>query len=143
MAYYTTGYSLGLTKQQFIACECIFNGMNATDAAKHTFDCTYKDGRDGYDEKLVKRYSAKIREWTRDDKFKEAYRELMRELAYSYVGKSVQRIASQMDDKNGWLVNKAAIDILNRFYGAVMGEDDTAVHIKIEGMPELGEPDAE
>ena len=47
------------------------------------------------------------------------------------------------DDKWGFLSNKAANDLLNRYWAVVMGEDDKQIVVKVEGMPDLGTPDAD
>lgn len=140
MAKISTGYTFGLTKTQFLACEMIFSGKSAREVARLLFPCNKKDTLEE-DPSKVEYYARTIRKWMKDEKFKDCYKALLKELAYSTVGSSLQRLTKQLADNNGWLANKAANDILNKLYAVVMDENQNQVVVKVEGMPELGEPD--
>ena len=142
MAKISTGYTYGLTKQQFLACEYAFEGKSAREIARLMFPCL-KEGTQEYDDSKVEYYARKIRKWMKDDSFKECYQALLKELAYNTVGFSLRNLQKQLTDSNGWLANKAANDLLNKLYPVVMGENQNELVVKVEGMPELGEPDAE
>lgn len=141
MAKITTGYTFGLTPQQFMAVELIYDGKSATEAARIMFDCRKDDNEFEDDPTKVQRGAAKIRKWMKDPKCIECYRALVRELARECIGPSIRKLKKQIEDENGWLSNKASNDLLNKFYATVMGEDDREVHVVVEGMPKLGEPD--
>ena len=75
--------------------------------------------------------------------FAECYRAMIKEMAWPVYGEAIDIIRKQLNHSNGWLANKAANDLLNRFAPVVMGEDSKAITVKIEGMPELGTPNDE
>ena len=76
----------------------------------------------------------------RDEKFQEYYRSLITEWSVHNVGKALTTLAKQMDDKNGWLANKACNDILTQSK-QFTGNDENSVVVRVEGMPELGVPE--
>lgn len=78
----------------------------------------------------------------KDEKFKEYYQTLIQQWSIHHVGPALATIAEQLRDKNHWLRNKAANDILNQSK-TLMGNDENTVVVKVEGMPELGVPDDE
>lgn len=57
---------------------------------------------------------------------------------------AVGRINLQIDNQNDWVANKAANDViaLAKALGVIRSEE-TALNVKIEGMPDLGSPEAE
>ncbi len=69
-------------------------------------------------------------------------RYIMKVMGYHTFGKAVNKISEQIDDPNGWLANKAANDAIGLLKGPIAGVEDNTVTVRIEGMPELGEPDA-
>ena len=143
MAKITTGYTFGVTRQQFLAIRCIFEGKSCPDAARIVFDCRKKDNPMEEDPGKVQNGAARIRRWMKQPECIECYRGLVREIARECIGPSVMQLKKQIQDENGWLANKAANDVLNKFYAMVMGEDDREIHVRVEGMPVLGEPDAD
>ena len=84
-----------------------------------------------------------LRKWTKNQKFKEYYREVTNDIALAAVGSANMEIYKQLKSNNPWIVNKAANDILSRFLPNIMGENDKQVVVKVEGMPTLGTPDAD
>ena len=141
MAQFTTGSSLGLTKMQFLAADLLTKGYTEDKVKMIVFKVTE-------DSPLNERMKAArtLHKWMKDPKFIEGYRALMREFAFSAVGTSIKRLMKQVDiedDKWGFLSNKAANDLLNRYWAVVMGEDDKQIVVKVEGMPDLGTPDAD
>lgn len=59
-----------------------------------------------------------------------------------YATLAINRICSQLDNKNDWLANKAASDLiaLASRLGAIRNEE-ASVKVTFEGMPEIGSPD--
>ena len=59
-----------------------------------------------------------------------------------HVPAALGRIKSQVNSDTEWLANKAANDVivLAGKIGVIKSED-TAISVKVEGMPELGSPD--
>ena len=80
MAKISTGYTFGLTKTQFLACEMIFSGKSAREVARLLFPCTKKDTLEE-DPSKVEYYARTVRKWMKDEKFKDCYKALLKELA--------------------------------------------------------------
>jgi hypothetical protein len=60
--------------------------------------------------------------------------------------RSLQVLDKQLDldpksAKEGWLANKAANDIINKYHDSVMGVNSNEVVVRVEGMPTLGKPE--
>ena len=56
----------------------------------------------------------------------------------SAVDKLVDLVASENDS----VAQRAAKELINLFADAVMKEDESEIVVRVEGMPELGMPDA-
>ena len=142
MAKYTSGATLGITRMQLDVVRMLTEGKQPDAIARHLFPVMAEDGVT-VDEKKVAKYRAQIRKWMRDPKIQNAYRELLREFMMPEFANAARKVASQVDDPNGWLANKAANDVLTRFGDAVMGKDDREIVVRVENMPALGTPDAD
>ena len=140
MAKITTGYTFGITKQQLQVAELLAEGVKPNEIARICFDIRAEDGV-SVDEAKEAKARAKVRRWMRDPKVQEAYRALLREFIVPEFARAAAKLASQIDDPNGWLANKAANDIITRFDAAVMGAEDREITVKVEGMPKMGTPD--
>ena len=46
-----------------------------------------------------------------------------------------------MREKDDWLQNKAANDLLNYGKQQIYGDEEKTVHVQIDGMPDIGSPD--
>ena len=140
MAMYTTGSTLGVSRIEMMVAELVADGKDVDYIARMCFDCLSEDGRT-LDENKVKKNRAKVRKIMRDPKVINAHRQLLREFMAPLIGDAVKRIGAQINDKQGWLANKAANDVLSQFKGEVFGEEDKRVVIQIEGAPDIGTPD--
>jgi hypothetical protein len=60
------------------------------------------------------------------------------------VPMAVSKIRSQVSNENDWVANKASNDIMNlaRSTG-IFGNEERALTVRVEGMPEIGSPDDE
>ena len=82
--------------------------------------------------------------WKKHPEYEKIWKEEIRDVLFGFTGEAVQVIGSQLNKAElPWLQNKAANDILNYGKQQIFGSDENEVTIKIEGMPELGTPDAE
>jgi len=140
MAKYTTGSTLGVTRQQMQAVRLISDGLSTKEVARLVFDVRDDTNPAINDEKKIQRGMEKIRRWMRDPKVMEAYRAVLREAMMPAMGKASAKLVQQIDNGNDWLANKAANDVLTRFGPLVLGEEDKQITVKVEGMPELGAP---
>lgn len=139
MSKLTTGYTLGITKDQFRAVTYLAEGWPYERIACAIWDVT--DGNGRTDAEKMKKAKKKLGEWFHSPKVMEAYRTYVKDEMLPVIMRSLKRIDAQIDDENGWLSNKAANDILTRYGNILFGEEDKTVRVQIVGMPELGEPD--
>ena len=139
MAKYTTGYTLGITKEQLLAVQLRANGVSTKEIASRVFDVRGDDGK--VDENKLRKRIALVRKWFKDPKIQNAYREILREFIQETYPRAFLRLAKQIDDGNGWIAQNAANAIINKFSEAVFGEEDKKVVIQFEGLPDLGTPE--
>lgn len=136
MAKISTGYTFGLDPRQATACRLIAEGEDEKEILAVIFNL----GPEA-DAAEKKKALNTLRKWMRMQEFKDCYRAIVNEIAMPSYSKALKKIASQIDDSQGWLANKAANDILTRFGPAVMGDDDKQVVIKVDGGPVIGVPE--
>lgn len=118
---------------QMKAAEMMFRGMSDKEIAKELF-------RTGDDEKKITNGRSRLNKLRKNEEFQEFYRTLITEWSTHNIGRALTRLSSQIDDKNPWVANKAANDILSQSKKFMTGNDENSVVVKFEGMPELGEP---
>ena len=141
MAKITTGYCFGLTRTEAAVCRDMFEGTPIDEIAGRYFHT--KDINGVVDKTKLAAARRKINAMKHKQGFLECYRALVMELALDNFGYAVKRLGGQLNDPNGWLANKAINDYLTRFGPQIMGEDNKEIVVRVEGMPELGTPDAE
>lgn len=135
MAHVTTGSTFGLTIRQTQICRALAEGHS-----EEVIMQIYFGVHDGSTPKEKERARKDLHKLYKLPGWAECYRAIVRDWAYDAHGQALKRISSQINDKNGWLANKASNDILTRFGPMVMGEENNQVKVIIEGMPTLGAP---
>ena len=81
--------------------------------------------------------------WRRKPWYDDIWKDEVRKISIAMSSEALKKIKAQIRDDNGWLANKAANDSLTFAKPLIWGEDEKAVNIRIEGMPEIGSPDDE
>ena len=119
---------------QMRAGQMMFQGFTDEEICKEIF-------RTGDDKKKIQNGKSRLANLRRKESFLEYYRSLVTEWSVHNVGRALVKLAHQIDDPNSWLANKAANDILTQSKRMVTGNDENTVTVKVEGLPELGEPD--
>lgn len=122
-----------LQSWQVKAAEMMFRGMKDEEIVRELF-------RTGDDEKKIRTGKDRLRRLRKNEDFQEYYRTIITEWSVHNVGRALNRLSTQIDDKNPWVANKAANDILNQSKKLTAGNDENSIVLKFEGMPELGEP---
>lgn len=120
---------------QMRAAVLMFQGWSDEDIAREIF-------RTGDDPKKIQNGKSRLAQLRRKPAFLEYYRSIITEWSVHNVGRALMRLATQIDDNSPWLANKAANDILTQSKRMITGNEENTVTVKIEGMPELGEPEA-
>lgn len=95
------------------------------------------------DEHAIHAADCQMYKWRRKPWYETIWKDEIRKISIAMSSEALKKIKSQIRDDNGWLANKAANDSLTFAKPLIWGEDDRTVSVKIEGMPELGSPDAD
>ena len=94
-------------------------------------------------EKEIHAVDSKMSRWRSLPEFDSVWKDEVRTVLKACSSEAISIIRDQMRSEEGWLRNKAAMDLLNYGKGQIYGEDDKTVHVQIEGLPEIGSPDQE
>jgi len=80
--------------------------------------------------------------WRKHPMFDQAWKEEARRWDYEdyILAREVFR-KGMKQDTDGWLAMHSAVNALNNANKRLFHDEDTAVTVKIEGMPDLGSPD--
>ena len=119
---------------QMNAADMMFRGFTDAEICQELWNV-------GDDERKIKNGKSRLRNLRKNEVFQDYYRSIITEWSVHHVGKALITIAGQMDAENPWLANKAANDVITQSRSLISGVDDNSVVIKVEGMPELGEPE--
>lgn len=95
------------------------------------------------DKHVIAAADAKMCRWRKFPCYLDTWKDEVQRVCISATSEALKKIRAQIRDDNGWLANKAANDNLNFAKPLIWGEDDKALTVKIEGMPELGTPDGD
>ena len=120
---------------QMQAATLMFQGWSDEEIAREIF-------RTGDDKKKIQNGKSRLQQLRRKPAFLDYYRSIITEWSVHNVGRALMRLSTQIDDSSPWLANKAANDILTQSKRMITGNEENTVTVKIEGMPELGEPEA-
>jgi len=124
-----------LTAWQMEAAHMMFRGLTDEEIAREIF-------RTGDDKRKISNGKSRISHLRKSEAFIEYYRSIVTEWSVHNVGRALMKISQQIDDPNPWMANKAANDILTQSKRLMLKDDENTVTVKIEGMPEIGEPEA-
>ena len=92
----------------------------------------------------LQKYDQQMYRWRKHPYFDQVWKDEVRKVLYQAAGKSISVLEKQLDkDDVPWLQNKAANDLLAQGRQVIWGEEEKSLHITFEGMPEVGEPDAD
>lgn len=83
----------------------------------------------------------KMSRWRKHPLYHQVWDEEIKKQDYIMMSRARAKLRNQLESSNEWLVNKAANDIIAQGNRHIYGEDEKALHVKIEGMPEIGSPD--
>ena len=94
-------------------------------------------------EKEIHNADAKMSRWRKHPDFESVWKDEVKTILYGCTSEAIQTIRKQMREKDDWLQNKAANDLLNYGKGQIFGDEEHTVHVQIEGLPDIGSPDDE
>ena len=126
-----------LTAQQELFVRLSAQGKTRPEILKAVFNLDVEKD----DPKIVNNADAKMSRWRKLPDFESVWKDEVKTILLGCTSEAIQTIRKQMREKDDWLQNKAANDLLNYGKSQIYGEEERAVHVKIEGMPEIGSPD--
>lgn len=137
MAIPTTGSTFGLSVLETTACRMLAYGASEEDVMEGVLKIDMQNATPGEKQGARK----KLHKMMAKPGFQACYEATVQAVAYTNYGRAASRLFKQIDDKNGWLANKAANDVLTRYGPYVTGRDNKEVVIRIEGAPVMGTPE--
>jgi len=95
-------------------------------------------------EKEIHNADAAMSRWRKHPMFDQAWKEEQKRWCYEdfTLAMSVFR-RGMKQDKDGWLAMNSAVNVLSNANKRLFHDEDSAVTVKIEGLPDIGSPDEE
>jgi len=128
-----------LTAQQELFIRLSAQGKTRPEILKEVFDI---DSSNMSKDELNK-YDMKMSRWRKLPEFESVWKDEVKSILLGCTSEAIQVIKGQLREDLPWLRNKAANDLLNYGKSQIYGDEERAVHVKIEGMPDIGSPDDE
>ena len=130
-----SGTKANAKQDTFVRMEA--RGETRQDILKTVFGIDYNTA----DARTINNADAAMSRWRRRPWYDDIWKDEIRRISIAMSSEALKKIKAQIRDDNGWLANKAANDSLTFAKPLIWGEDDKALTVKIEGMPEIGSPD--
>lgn len=124
-----------LSAQQICICEDTFQGKSDDWIIENRYHVYDKN-----DKKAVANAKSKLRKLRKNPKFIEYYNSIVTEFRVHGYGKAMNKMVDLIDNDNPWLALQAAVNVVSKTEKIVTGDEENAVTVKIEGLPELGTP---
>ena len=93
------------------------------------------------DARTLNNADAKMHRWRRRPEFDAIWKDEVKTILYGCTAEAIQVIKGQLKGEIPWLTNKAANDLLNYGKQQIFGDEERSIHVKVEGMPDIGSPD--
>ena len=126
-----------LTAQQELYIRLSAQGKTRPEIMKAVFNIDMETA----DHNVINAADQKLFRWRKRPEFETIWKDEVRSILYGCTAKAIQVINSQMDEDIPWLRNKAANDLMNYGKQQIYGDEERAIHVKVEGMPDIGSPD--
>jgi hypothetical protein len=141
MAKVTNGHSFGLNVKEALICTSDAYGEKEEEILRVHYGIT--SASTPTEKRLASTRFHKLRG---KPGYADCYRSIVNREMLGLYSQSLKVLGQQLeiDPKSkdqGWLANKAANDIINKYHDSVMGVNSNEVVVKVEGMPMLGKPE--
>lgn len=141
MAKVTNGHSFGLNVKEALICTLDAYGTKEEEILRVHYGIT--ETSTPTEKRLA---STKFHKLRGKPGYADCYRSIVNREMLGLYSRSLQVLDKQLDldpksAKEGWLANKAANDVINKYHDTVMGVNSNEVVVKVEGMPTLGKPE--
>lgn len=129
--------NLTVEQDRFIRMEA--NGYTTAEIILDLFGAKKED-----DPKAYHALEMKLSRWRDHPKYEEVWKEEVRKQDFrDYITARTVLRKSMKQEKDGWLAMQSAVNALNNSGKRIYQAEDSAVTVKIEGMPDIGTPDGE
>ena len=94
------------------------------------------------DDRAYHNLEVRLSRWRDHPKYEETWKDEVRKQDfrdYTNARKVLRRSMNQ--EKDGWLSMQSAVNVMNNSGKRIYAGEDSAVTVRIEGMPDLGTPD--
>jgi len=130
------------TRQPLNAKQELFIRLSAQGKSRaEIIKAVYGIDIDTADYRTVNNCDVQMSRWRKLPEFESIWKDEVKNILYGCTAEAIQVIKGQLREDIPWLKNKAANDLLNYGKAQIYGDEEKAVHVKIEGMPEIGSPD--
>jgi hypothetical protein len=141
MAKVTNGHSFGLNVKEALICTLDAYGTKEEEILRVHYGIT--SASTPTEKRLA---STKFHKLRAKPGYADCYRSIVNREMLGLYSRSLQVLDKQLDldpksAKEGWLANKAANDVINKYHDTVMGVNSNEVVVRVEGMPTLGKPE--
>ena len=89
------------------------------------------------------RYECLLSRTRKHPKYAETWKDEVQRQCMPMMSEAMRKLKKQMRNDDQWLGNKAANDLMTFAKNRVFADEERAVTVHIEGMPEIGSPDGE
>lgn len=98
----------------------------------------------GKDDEQYHAWQCKLSRWRDHPKYEETWKDEVRKQDFKdYITARQVLRRSMRQEKDGWLAMQSAVNAMNNSSKRIYAGEDSAVTVRIEGMPDLGTPDGE
>lgn len=94
-------------------------------------------------EKDIHNADATMSRWRRHPLFDQAWKDEVRSQEYADYSEARKVLRQGMRQSDGWLAMNSAVNVLSNANKRLFHDEDTAVTVKIEGLPDIGSPEEE
>ena len=141
MAKVTNGHSFGLNVKETLICYDDAYGKKEDEIMRLHYGIL--ETSTPTEKRLAKLKFHKLRD---KPGYADCYRSIVKREAIGLFSRANKVLSEQLDidpksKDQGWLANKAANDVINKYHDTVMGVNSNEVVVKVEGMPKLGKPE--
>ena len=126
-----------LTGQQELFIRMSAQGRTRSEIMKAVFNIDMETE----DHNVINAADQKMFRWRKRPEFDAIWKDEVKNILYGCTAEAIQVIKGQLRDDIPWLKNKAANDLLNYGKQQIYGDEEKAIHVKVEGMPDIGSPD--
>lgn len=129
----------GLTAKQELFARMAARGESRADIMRDVFGLDLKLS----DPKAVHAADAAMHRWRKLPQYQAVWSDEVRTVLMRYTGKALRKLENLADSNQEWVQMQAINTILSYGKQRIFGDEQNAVHVTIEGMPDLGSPDQE